>query len=191
MKIRGSVVSYVKLYFSPSAGGLKKKKKKRQQPSCCGHPLPHRSSSKQQVRGINRRCSYQTLGGLVNETADVVPDIKRRVRLAWACFDRFKLELCDMETASFTLKVCVLKSEVMETLRYGCVAWTLGVEHIAVLQSSHGRLLLRIIGFHRRQRTDHRMSYARTLKKARCESVEKTIRKMASPSRGGRPAGKT
>ena len=27
MKIRGSVVSYVKLYFPPSAGGLKKKKK--------------------------------------------------------------------------------------------------------------------------------------------------------------------
>ena len=28
MKIRGSVVSYVKLYFSPSAGGQKKKKGK-------------------------------------------------------------------------------------------------------------------------------------------------------------------
>ena len=38
-------------------------------------------------------------------------------------------------------------------------------------------LLLRIIGFRRRQRTDHLMSYAKALKKAQCESVETTIRK--------------
>ena len=57
----------------------------------------------------------------------------------------------------------------METLLYGCVTWTLG-------QQNH-KLLLRIIGFQRRQRTNHLMSYANALKKAQCESVEMTIRK--------------
>ena len=70
-------------------------------------------------------------------------DTKRRVRLGWACFDRFKLELHDLETASFALKVSMLKSEVMETLLYGCVTWTLGVGHFAV---DRRKLLLRIPG---------------------------------------------
>ena len=64
-----------------------------------------------------------------------------------------------------------------ETLRYGCVTWTLGQEHFAELRTAHHRFLLRIIGFQRRQRTDHLMSYAKTLKKAQCDSVEATIRK--------------
>lgn len=44
-------------------------------------------------------------GGLISETADITPDIKRRVRLAWVFFDQFKFQLYDMETAVFTLKV--------------------------------------------------------------------------------------
>ena len=40
------------------------------------------------------------LGGLIDEIADFTPDFKRRVRLAWACFGRFKLELSFKETGS-------------------------------------------------------------------------------------------
>ena len=117
------------------------------------------------------------LGGLIDTNADIMPDIKRQIRLAWACYDRFKCELYDMEDAPFTGKVRLLKTEVMETLMYGCVTWTLGSEHSAKLRTAHHNLLLRVIGFQRRQRTDHRMSYAKALKKAQCESVETTIRK--------------
>ena len=124
------------------------------------------------------------LGGLINETADNMPEIKRRVRFAWASFYRFKLELYNMETASFTLNVRMQKSEVMETLLYGCTTLTLGVEHFAVLHNAHRKLLLRSIGFHRRQRNDHRMSYAKVLKKAQCESVETTIQKRRPIFRG-------
>ena len=74
-------------------------------------------------------------------------------------------------------EVAHLKVEVMETLLYGCVTWTLGKEHFAELRAAHHRFLLRIIGFQRRQRTDHLMSYAKALNKAQCESVETTIRK--------------
>ena len=124
------------------------------------------------------------LGGLVDASADIMPTIKRRIRLASACFNQFKRELYDMEDATFTLKVRMLKAEVMETLLYGCVTWTLGQEHFAELRTAHHTLLLRIIGFQRRQHTDHLMSYVKALKKAQCESVETTILKRRLLSAG-------
>ena len=82
------------------------------------------------------------------------------------------------------LKLRMLTPEVMETLLYGCVTWTLGKEHFAELRTAHHRFLLRIIGFQRRQRTDHLMSYAKALKKAQCES-ETTIGKRRPLFAGG------
>ena len=67
------------------------------------------------------------LGGLIDANADITPEIKRRIRLAWACYDRFNRELYDTEDAPFVLKVRLLKTEVMETLLYGCVSWALGL----------------------------------------------------------------
>ena len=89
-----------------------------------------------------------------------------------------------MEAALFTLKVRMLKAEVMETLLYGCVTWTLGKGHSPELRTAHHRFLLQIIGFQRRQRTDYLMSYAKALKKAQCESVETTIANGISALRG-------
>ena len=82
-----------------------------------------------------------------------------------------------MEDAPFMLKVRLLKTDVMETLLYGCVTWALGLEHFAKLRTAHHNLLQMIITFQRRQRTDHCMSYAKALKKAQCDNVETTIRK--------------
>ena len=76
------------------------------------------------------------LGGLIDASADIMPEIKRRVRLAWACYSRFKRELYDMEAAPFALKLRMLKAEVMETLLYGCVTATLGKEHFAELRTA-------------------------------------------------------
>ena len=51
-----------------------------------------------------------------------------------------------MEAAPLTLKVRMLNAEVMETLLYRCVTWTLGKEHSAEsLRSAHHRFLVRII----------------------------------------------
>ena len=61
------------------------------------------------------------LGGLIDTSADIIPEIKWRVRLAWACYSRFKRELYDMEAAPFALKLRMLKAEVLETLLHGCV----------------------------------------------------------------------
>ena len=54
------------------------------------------------------------------------------------------------------------------------MALALGLEQFAELRTARHNLLLRITGFQRRQRTDHRVSYAKALKKAQCESVETT-----------------
>ena len=126
---------------------------------CCGHrirhPGPSRSPSKQQARGVDRQRKFIYLGGLVNASADIMPEIKRRVRLAWEGCKRFQRELYDVEAAPFTLKVPMLKAEVIETLLYGCATWTLGKEDFAELRTAHHRFLLRIIGFQRQQRTHH------------------------------------
>ena len=71
----------------------------------------------------------------------------------------------------------MLKAEVIETAVRVCVTWTLSAQHFARLRSAH-QVLLRVIGFQRRQRTDYTtLSYAKALKKTRCESIETTIRK--------------
>ena len=80
-----------------------------------------------------------------------------------------------MEAAPFALMLPMLMAEVMETQQYGCVTWTVGKEHFAELRTAHHRFVLRIIGFQRRQHTDHLLSYAKALKKEQCESVETTI----------------
>ena len=116
------------------------------------------------------------LGGFIDARADIVPEIKRRVRLAWACHSRFKRELYDVEAAPFDLKLRMPKAEVMETLLYECVARTPGKEHFAELRTAHHKVLLRVIGFQRRRRTDLLVWYAKALKKAQCEKVEMTIR---------------
>ena len=45
------------------------------------------------------------LGGLIDASADIMPEIKRRVRLAWACYSQFKRELYDMEAVPFAPKL--------------------------------------------------------------------------------------
>ena len=44
-----------------------------------------------------------------------------------------------MEDAPFPLEVRMLKAEVMETLLYGCVTWTLGQEYPAELRTAPTR----------------------------------------------------
>ena len=80
------------------------------------------------------------------------------------------------DCATEGLKVRMLKAEVLETLLYGWMTWTLGREHYAKLWTVHHQPLLRTIGFSRRQRSDHVLSYPKALKKTQCESVETIVR---------------
>ena len=52
----------------------------------------------------------------------------------WACFGRFGPELYDMTNAPLSLKVRMLKAEVIETLLYGCLTWAVSTKHFARLR---------------------------------------------------------
>ena len=67
----------------------------------------------------------------------------------------------------------------------GCVTWTLGLEHFAVLHNAHRKLLHRIIAFHRRQRADHRMSCAKPLENVHMRERLDDYPQMASHFCGG------
>ena len=66
-----------------------------------------------------------------------MPEITRRIRLAWAWRNRFKRELYDIYGGCpvLTIKVRMLKVEVIETLLYGCVTWTLDHRRTSPLSS--------------------------------------------------------
>ena len=104
------------------------------------------------------------LGGVIHESADLSFEIERRILLMWACFKRFGPELYDRTTAPLSLKARMLKAEVIETLLCGCVTWTLSAQRFARLRSAHHRVLLRVVGFQRRQRPDYTtLSYAKAV----------------------------
>ena len=55
----------------------------------------------------------------------------------WACFKRFGPEMYDRTTVPLSVKVGMQKAEIMETLLYGCVTWTLSAQQFARLRSAH------------------------------------------------------
>ena len=87
-------------------------------PGTCTSPLVIEAAGQR----YRQATQFLYRGGLIDASADIMAETKRRVRLAWACYSRFKRELYDMEAAPFALKLRMLKAEVMETLLlYGCV----------------------------------------------------------------------
>ena len=98
---------------------------------------------------------FRYLGGLVNEHGDLTREINYRSKIAWVCFKRYARELFDRPGTPFYLKTRLLKAEAMGTLLYGCVTWSPRREHYRLLQTTHHRLLLRVIG-HRHKRGTYR-----------------------------------
>ena len=75
-------------------------------------------------------------------------------------------------------KVRLLKAEVIEALLYGCATWTLRSEDFDSLRIAHHKLLLRVVGFRRKDCTGYKpLSLRAVLKMTECERVETTIRK--------------
>ena len=117
------------------AAGLTVRRKQKRGQCCCAHstrcPRHHRSSSKQRARGTCRQCSFCTWAVSSMHTPISCQRSKRRIRLAWACYDCFEPELHAFEDAPIILKVRLLKTVVMEDSALRCVTWALGLEHFA------------------------------------------------------------
>ena len=74
--------------------------------------------------------SFIYLGGTVTETPNLSDEIDRRIRAGWMGFKRYTRELYDHPKASLLpLKARMVRSEVLESLLYGCATWTPLVGH--------------------------------------------------------------
>ena len=117
------------------------------------------------------------LGGAITADRVLCIEITRRFQRAWACFQRFKIEICDCPGVRYRLKVRLLKAEVIETLLYGCMTWIPNKRDYHRLRRIHHSMLLRCLGWRKRKRDDHTPSYADALAKTASESIETTVRR--------------
>ena len=75
------------------------------------------------------------------------------------------------------MKVRLLKAEVIETLRYGCMTLSPNKPDYDRLRRVYHSILLRCLGWRKRKRDDHTLSYADALAKTASESIEAIVRK--------------
>ena len=71
----------------------------------------------------------------------------------------------------------LLKAKVVETLLYGCMTWSPNKPDYDRLRRVHHSMLLRCLGWRKRDRDDHTLSYADALAKTASESIEAIVRK--------------
>ena len=79
--------------------------------------------------------------------------------------------------ASAPCMVRLLEAEVVETLLYGCMTWSPKKPEHDRLRRVHRSMLLRCLGWRKRKRDDHTLSYADALAQTDSESVEAIVRK--------------
>ena len=110
----------------------------------------------------NQTNEFVYLGGSVNHNADLSIEVNQCIRNAWYNFQKYTLELHDRPSAPLELKIRMLRVEVLETILYGCVAWS-----PPQLADSLHRLA-------NNNCTDHLISYLDTLNKTGSEGIEAT-----------------
>ena len=117
------------------------------------------------------------MGGAITADRDLSIEITRLLQRVWACFQRYKVELYDRPGVRLRLKVRLLNAEVVETLLYGCMTWSPNKPDYDRLRRVHHFMLLRCLGWRKRKRDDHTLSYADALAKTASESIEAIVRK--------------
>ena len=125
----------------------------------------------------NQTNEFVYLGENVNQNADLSIEVDRRVRNAWCSFRKYTLELYGRPSAPLELKIRMLRTEVLETMLYGCVTWSPRACHYDTLRRAHHRFLTRCISWRKHNRADHPISYLDTLLKTGSESIEATLRR--------------
>ena len=84
------------------------------------------------------------------------------------------MELFDRRDVRLRLIERMLKPEAMKTLLHGCVTWSPSKANYDRLRKVHHQMLLRCLGWRKRKREDHILSYAMALLRTDSESVETT-----------------
>ena len=143
---------------------------------------PHTTSNALRIEAAGQRYKQTTefvyLGGAISESADLDIEVKRRIGAAWASVRKYSSQLYDRRNARLSLKIRLFKAEVMEAMLYGCATWTMRSQDFSSLRTAHHKLLLRIIGFRRKDRIGYKpLSYREVLERTGSERIETTIRK--------------
>ena len=68
----------------------------------------------------------------------------------------YNSQLYDRRNAQLLLKIRLFKAEVVEAMLYGCATWTMRSQDFDSLRTAHHKLLLRVIGFRRKDRTGYK-----------------------------------
>ena len=86
------------------------------------------------------------------------------------------METYDRPGVCLMLKVRLLKAEVVETLLYGCMTWSPNKPDYGRLRRVHHSMLLRCLGWRKRKRDDHTLSFADARAKTASEGIEAIVR---------------
>ena len=120
--------------------------------------------------------SFAYFGGTLTETPNLLDEIDRRIRAGRMSFKRYKRELYDRPKASLLpLKARMVRSEIVETLLYGCATWTPLKRYYTELRTSRHRMLLRILGAWCKSPNKRILSYKDALQRTECESIKTTM----------------
>ena len=118
------------------------------------------------------------LCSVISESVDLDTEIKRRIGAAWVSVTNYSSQLYDRRNARLYLNIRLFKAEVLEAMLYGYATWTMRSQNFNSLHTAHHKLLLRIIGFRRKDRTEFKpLSCREVLERAGSERIETTIRK--------------
>ena len=137
-----------------------------------GEGVVHHQCSRPGIQTIE----FVYLGEAITADGELSIEISRRLQRAWACVQRYKMEINDRPGVRLRLKVRLLKAEVIETIFYGCMAWSPNKPDYDRPRRVH-HSMLRCLGWRKRQRNDHTLSCADALAKTASESIEVIVRK--------------
>ena len=101
------------------------------------------------IEAADQRYTQETqllyLGGIIIASAELLLEIERRIRLMWACLRQFDRELYDVTTAQLSLQPRMRKVELIETLLYWCMTWTLRAKHLSMFRLARDQVPLRVV----------------------------------------------
>ena len=125
----------------------------------------------------NQTNEFVYLEGNANHNADLSIEVDHRIRNAWCSFRKNTLELYDRPSVPLVLKVRMLRAEVLEIMLNGCVTWSPRVCHYDTLRRVHHIFLTSCIGWRKKTRTNHPISYRDTFMKTGSESIGAIMRR--------------
>jgi hypothetical protein len=119
---------------------------------------------------------FTYLGTKLSDGGGVSSEIATRISKTWGKWKARKKSLYQNKGVRPHVKLMMLKTEVIETLMYGCAAWTTNADDIAALNSTHYKLLIQTLGLWKKKETDRPRSYSSILKEYDCVSMEATLK---------------